>query len=302
MFKGSYVAIVTPFKEGNIDEDAFQHLVERQFQSGTQGIVIAGSTGEGLLLSKAEKQRLFTLAKEVAQDRFPLIACCSSPSTAQAQEMAQEAYEGGMTAVLVTAPSYVKPSQEGLYQHFFHLHSSSRLPIILYNHPGRTNVNLSDETLSRLAVLPTIIGLKDSNPDIPRLMRLRTKLPSSFFIFSGDDPTSASLLAMGGDGTISVAANLIPADVAQLVSSCQKGDMETFRALSLRTIDLFEALNIETNPTCVKYTLSLLGLCQNELRLPLLPATNETVLKINTVLTNMGLLGYDSSKKQVSHG
>ncbi len=290
MFSGSIVALVTPFSQGKIDEKALQDLVSWQIAQGTQGIVACGSTGEGALLTKTERDRVISLVIEAADKRIPVIAGCSAPSTQEVVEMAQDAKQLGADAILAMTPYYVKPSQQGLYQHFLSVHNSTDLPIIVYNNPARANVEISIDLFLQLAKLPNIVALKDSTNDISRPALMRSLLSKPFSLLCGDDPFTSAYLGQGGDGCISIAANVAPALCQKLMIAWKNNDRLSFNSLTQKLIPLHLSMFIETNPCPVKYAVSALGKIKNETRLPLLPVTSTTEEKVKSAMKNAGIL------------
>ena len=289
MFSGSIVALVTPFSEGKLDEKALQDLVSWQIAEGTQAIVACGSTGEGALLTKNERDRVISLVVEAADQRVPVIVGCGAPSTQEVGQMAKDAKHFGVDGLLVVTPYYVKPSQQGLYQHFLSVHNSTDLPIIAYNNPGRATVEISIDLLLQLAELPNIVALKDSTNDISRPAIMRSLLKKPFDLLCGDDPYTAAYLGQGGDGCISITANVGPALCQQLMVAWKNNDRIAFNALTQKLIPLHLSLVAETNPCPVKYAVSVLGKIKNELRLPLLAVASSTEEKIETAMKNAGI-------------
>lgn len=275
-FHGSCVALVTPFKKGKVDFDAFQKLVEWHIASGTHGLVPCGTTGETPTLSDSEHKSLIEACIEAAAGRVPVIAGAGSNATDKALELARFAEKSGADGILVVTPYYNKPSQEGMYQHYKTLNDKQGLPIILYNVPGRTGVELSVETVIRLGALKRIVAIKDASVDLSRPLQIRTALGDSFIQLSGEDGTVAAYLAQGGHGCISVTANVAPKLCAQLHNSWQKKDYKTFAKVRDALMPLHKTLFAETNPAPAKYCLSKLGKIENSLRLPLLPVSAST--------------------------
>lgn len=286
---GSIVALVTPFRNGKIGEESLETLVTWHCNEGTNGIVVCGSTGEGNLLNNAEKIRIIDIVRRITQEHLPLIVACGQPSTYDTIDLIHQAKKQGADAVLVVNPFYVKPSQEGLYNHFKTIHDTVDLPIILYNHPGRSGVDLHLETVLRLAELPRIIGIKDSNLDLTRPVLLRKQVKEDFSILCGDDPIVAAYLAHGGHGCVSVTANVAPRLCRELIDAWVYRDIEDFERLRDMLMPLHLALISETNPCPVKHAVSLLGKCQDEVRLPLLPASEPTQKTLKQVMENLGL-------------
>ncbi len=275
MFAGSIVALITPFDNGKIDENAFLNLVEWQIEQGTHGIVPCGTTGESATITHEEHRRLLQLCVEKAAGRVPVIAGAGSNSTAEAIELAHHAEAVGADAVLCVTPYYNKPTQEGLYQHYKAIHDATNIPIILYNVPSRTGVDLTCETVYRLAELPRIAGIKDASPDLSRPVAMRAELGDEFILLSGEDGTALAYLAQGGNGCIGVTANIAPAQCAQMHEAYQKLDMATARDLNHLLYPLHDAMFCETSPAPVKYAASCLNRASEEVRLPLVVASDS---------------------------
>jgi 4-hydroxy-tetrahydrodipicolinate synthase len=290
MFKGSIVALITPFKDGKVDEKAFQAFVEWQIAQGTQGLVPCGTTGESPTLSHEEHMRVVELCVEAAAGRVPVIAGTGSNSTAEAVALTRHAKEAGADAALVVTPYYNKPSQEGLYQHYKAIHDAVELPIVIYNIPGRCVVDMSVATMARLAKLPNIVGVKDATADLTRPLRTRLEIGPDFCQLSGEDATITAFLAQGGHGCISVTANIAPAQCAALHRAWQAGDLATVERLRDQLMPLHNAMFVETSPGPVKYAASLLGLCSEELRLPLVPVTDGTRATMRDAMVKAGVL------------
>ena len=291
MFTGSLVALITPFKNEAVDEDAFLSLVDWQINQGTHGLVPCGTTGESPTLGHHEHRRVIDMCLEAANRRVPVIAGTGSNSTEEAIALTRYAKQAGADAALVVTPYYNKPTQEGLYQHFKAIHDSAELPIILYNIPGRSVVDLSVSTLARLAKLPNIVGVKDATANLARPLDTRLEVGPDFCQLSGEDTTVVAFLAQGGVGCISVTANVAPAHCAALHEAWRIGDLSTVFRLRDQLQPLSNALFLETNPAPVKYAASLLGRCENSLRLPLVPVTEDTQSRIRTAMTGLSLLG-----------
>ncbi len=290
MFKGSIVALITPFKDGKVDEKAFQAFVEWQIAQGTQGLVPCGTTGESPTLSHEEHMRVVELCVEAAAGRVPVISGTRSNSTAEAVALTRHAKEAGADAALVVTPYYNKPSQEGLYQHYKAIHDAVELPIVIYNIPGRCVVDMSVATMARLAKLPNIVGVKDATADLTRPLRTRLEIGPDFCQLSGEDATITAFLAQGGHGCISVTANIAPAQCAALHRAWQAGDLATVERLRDQLMPLHNAMFVETSPGPVKYAASLLGLCSEELRLPLVPVTDGTRATMRDAMVKAGVL------------
>jgi 4-hydroxy-tetrahydrodipicolinate synthase len=290
MFKGSIVALITPFKDGKVDEKAFQAFVEWQIAQGTQGLVPCGTTGESPTLSHEEHMRVVELCVNAAAGRVAVIAGTGSNSTAEAVALTRHAKEAGADAALVVTPYYNKPSQEGLYQHYKAIHDAVELPIVIYNIPGRCVVDMSVATMARLAKLPNIVGVKDATADLTRPLRTRLEIGPDFCQLSGEDATITAFLAQGGHGCISVTANIAPAQCAALHRAWQAGDLATVERLRDQLMPLHNAMFVETSPGPVKYAASLLGLCSEELRLPLVSVTDGTRATMRDAMVKAGVL------------
>lgn len=288
---GSMTALATPFKNGAIDEAAYQNLVERQIRAGTTAIIAAGSTGESATLAYDEHFRIIDLAVAAAAGRIPVIAGAGSNVTARAVEIARFAEKAGADALLALCGYYNKPTQAGLIAHFTALHDATRLPIILYNVPARTVVNLSVETIATLSKLPRIIGVKDATGDLARVALQRRASGPDFLQLSGEDMTAVGFNAMGGAGCISVTANVVPDLCARMQNACLKGDYGAALLLQDRLAPLHDVLFAETNPAPVKYALSLMGLMSEDVRLPLVPPGEPTKERVRAVLEGLELIG-----------
>lgn len=287
---GLFTAIITPFKNGALDEKALQSLVEWQIEQGVQGVVPCGTTGESPTLSHEEHKRVVELTVEAVAGRATVIAGTGSNATAEAIELTQHAKKAGADAVLVVAPYYNKPSQEGLYQHFKAIQDAAEIPNIIYNIPARSIVNISDDTLARLATLPNIAGIKDATGDLARVSTLRQKVSEDFVLLSGEDMTAVGFNAMGGKGCFSVTSNVAPALCAKVQSLSLAGHFAEALKVHESLVNLHQAMFAETNPMGVKYAASLMGKCENELRLPLTPASDATQKQIKSAMQALGLI------------
>ena len=296
-FKGSYVALVTPFKKGKVDIDAFQRLVEWHIASGTHGLVPCGTTGETPTVPDAEHRRLIEACIEAANGKVPVIAGAGSNCTQEAVEMARFAEKSGADGILAITPYYNKPTQEGMYQHFKAVNDKVGIPIILYNVPGRTGVEISVDTVIRLAKFKNIAGIKDASVDLSRPLQLRVALGDGFIQLSGEDATVAAYLAQGGHGCISVTANVAPKLCADLHNYWQKKDWKNFERVRDILSPLHKALFIETSPAPAKYCLSRLGKCEEDLRLPMVPVTAPTRKKLEEAMEFAGL--FKGGKKKL---
>lgn len=290
MFQGSFPALITPFRNGIVDERAFQAIVERQVSEGSHGLVPCGTTGESATLSLEEHARVVELCVEAAARRAPVIAGAGSNNTAHAIELAGRCKRAGADALLVVAPYYNKPSQDGLYAHFKAINDAVDIPIFVYNVPGRTVVDISVDTMGRLAKLSNVVGVKDASADLARVARHREACGPDFILLSGEDPTAVGFNAHGGKGCISVTANVAPKLCAQIQDATLRGDFETAREIDARLAPLHKALFVEPSPSPAKYACSLQGLCGDEVRLPLLTCTDAAKAQIKSAMTHAGLL------------
>jgi 4-hydroxy-tetrahydrodipicolinate synthase len=290
MFHGSIVALITPFRNGSIDEAALQSLVEWHVEQGTHGLVPVGTTGESPTLSHAEHQRVVDLVIEAASGRLPVIAGAGSNSTAEAIGLAKHAKAAGADAILVVTPYYNKPTQEGLYAHFKAIHDAAALPVVIYNIPGRSVVDMSVDTMAALARLPNVVGVKDATCDLARPLHTRIACGAEFCQLSGEDITALAFLANGGDGCISVTANVAPRQCAQMQEAWERGDAGAALAIHLRLTPLHKALFLETSPAPVKYAVAKLGKCAPDVRLPLVPPKEATTQKVDEAMVSAGLI------------
>ncbi|CAO3374637.1 MULTISPECIES: 4-hydroxy-tetrahydrodipicolinate synthase [Azospirillum] len=290
MLYGSIVALLTPFKNGKVDEAAFQSFVEWQVAQGTHGLVPCGTTGESPTLSHEEHNRVVELCIEAAGGKVPVVAGTGSNSTEEAISLTQHAKKAGATAALVVTPYYNKPTQEGLYQHFKAIHDAADLPIVIYNIPGRSVVDMSVATMARLAKLPNIIGVKDATADLARPVRLLQEVGPDFIQLSGEDATALAFNAQGGVGCISVTANIAPAQCAAMQDAWRKGDLATAYKYRDLLTPLHDSMFVETSPAPVKYAASLLGKSSDEVRLPLVAASESTRTTVRDAMKKAGLL------------
>ena len=290
MFKGSLTALITPFRDGEIDEKAFRALVDWQIQEGTSALVPCGTTGESPTLSHDEHMRVVEICIDEAKGRAPVIAGTGSNSTAEAVRLTQHAKSAGAAAALVVMPYYNKPTPEGQYRHFKAIHDSADIPIIIYNIPGRSAVDMTMETMARLAKLPRIVGVKDATQDLVRPMLTRMAIGPKFCQLSGEDPTALPFLAQGGHGCISVTSNVAPRPLADMHAAWQRGDIATAMTINERLMPLHRALFVETSPGPVKYAASLLGRCTADTRLPLCEVADTTKEKVRSAMQSAGLL------------
>lgn len=290
MFKGSFVALITPFRNGKVDEAAFVKLVEWQIEQGTHGLVPCGTTGESPTLSHDEHKRVVKLCIEAARGRVPVIAGAGSNNTVEAIELTAFAKDAGADAVLSVTGYYNKPSQEGIYRHFKAVNDAVDIPIILYNIPGRTIVDISLETMTRLFELKNVVGVKDATANIARVSLQRQAMGPEFCQLSGEDGTALAFNAHGGVGCISVTANIAPKLCAEFQEATLAGDYAKALQIQDRLMPLHNSLFIDPNPAPVKYGASLLGLCENEIRLPLVTASAPVQDKVRDAMRSAGLL------------
>jgi len=290
MFRGSIVAIVTPFRDGEVDEPAFAELIEWHIESGTHGFVPVGTTGESPTLDHAEHERVIELCIEVVAGRRPVIAGTGSNSTAEAISLTAHAKRAGADAALVVTPYYNKPTQAGLFAHYRAIHDAVDLPIIIYNIPGRSVIDMSPQTMARLASLPNIIGVKDASNDITRPLAMRQFCGENFCQLSGEDGNALAFLAHGGHGCISVTANVAPALCAAMQEAWAAGRPADALAIQEKLFPLHTALFLETSPAPTKYALERLGRCAAELRLPLVEVGETTARAVDAALAHAGLL------------
>lgn len=291
MLQGSIVALITPVRDGAVDEKAFQDLVEWQIAEGTHGLVPVGTTGESPTLSHAEHKRVVGLCIEAAAGRVPVVAGAGSNNTAEAIELARHAEKAGADALLVVTPYYNKPNQAGLYAHFKAIDAAVGIPILIYNIPGRSVIDMTPETMARLfSDCPNIVGVKDATANMTKASLQRALCGPDFVQLSGEDATALGFNAHGGTGCISVTANVAPKLCAQFQSACLAGDYAEALRLQDLLMPLHQALFLEPNPTGTKYALSVLGRCANELRLPLVPVEAQTAAAIEAAMKHAGIL------------
>jgi 4-hydroxy-tetrahydrodipicolinate synthase len=289
-FKGSITALVTPFKDGAVDEAALRGFVGWQIENGIHGIVPVGTTGESPTLSHDEHNRVIEICVEEARGRVPVIAGAGSNSTAEAVAFARHAEKVGADAVLIVTPYYNKPTQEGLYQHYKAINDAIGIPIIIYNIPGRSVIDMSVATMARLYELKNIAGVKDATANMARASQQRQAMGPDFIQLSGEDATALGFMAHGGHGCISVTSNVAPALCAQMQEACLRGDFAAALKVQDRLMPLHEAMFIETNPAPAKYAASVLGLMEDTVRLPLVPTTDGAKQAIRSAMTHAGLI------------
>jgi len=301
MFKGSIVAIVTPFSTAGksasggektvIDENKLRELIDFQINNGTSGIVPCGTTGESATLDFQEHEAVIRITIEQAKKRVPVIAGTGSNSTAEAIMLTQQAASAGADASLQVSPYYNRPTQKGLYAHFKAIANSVKIPIILYNIASRTGVNIEPETIAQLANdCKNIVAVKEASGSLAQMSRIKELCPKEFDLMSGDDGLTLPVLSIGGTGIISVVANIVPADVANLVAAFAKGDLKKAKELHFKLLPLIKAVFLETNPIPIKTAMGLLGLCAPELRLPMCAMSPDNTEKLKKALKDYGLL------------
>lgn len=283
--RGSIVALVTPFKDGKIDEKSFRNLINWHLKEGTHGLLISGTTGESSTLSKEEKKRLFEIALEEAKGKVPLIAGTGTNDTMKTLELTKMAEEMGMDYALLVTPYYNRPTQNGLYEHYKFIAENTNIPLILYNVPGRTGVNLLPETVSKLAKYENIVAIKEACGDLKQISELYMKCPKDFVILSGDDFTAYPTIMLGGKGVISVAANIMPKEMSQFMEYSLSRDLQKAMEMHYYLYPLFKVLFIETNPVPAKEALYLMGLIDTpEVRLPLSNLSENSRHQLKSVL------------------
>ena len=291
MFRGSITALITPFRNGALDKKAFEAFVDWQIKSGTNGLVPVGTTGESPVLSHEEHGEVVEICIRTAAGRVPVMAGAGSNSTEEALEMTRHAEKAGANGILSVAPYYNKPNQEGLFQHFAAIARATSLPVFIYNIPGRSIIDVLPETLKRLHdACPNVVGVKDATANVARTSKQREVLGPDFIQLSGEDISALGFNAHGGVGCISVSANVAPKQVSEFQAAMAKGDYATALEYQDKLAPLHKALFIEPNPAGVKYAASRLGLCENELRLPLVPVSAETAKAIDAAMEHAGLV------------
>lgn len=290
MFSGAITALVTPFKNGKVDEEALRQLIEFQIESGINGLVPCGTTGESPTLSHEEHDRVIEITIDAAKKRVPVIAGTGSNSTAEALRLTKHAFDAGADGALIACPYYNKPTQEGLCQHFQLIAENVPIPVIPYNIPGRTGVNMSPELIARLSKIGNIVGIKEASGSLKQMNDVLELCGPDFDVLSGDDGLTLPLMAIGGKGVISVASNIVPADMASLTDAALAGRAADARALHAKMSPLFDILFVETNPIPVKAALALLGKIEYEYRLPLCPMSPANFEKLKKVMQRCGLI------------
>ena len=290
LFKGVFTALVTPFRNGELDEAAFTALVERQIAGGVHGLVPVGTTGETPTLSHAEHRRVVELCVKVASGRVPVIAGAGSNATAEAIDLVRHAKTVGADAALVVVPYYNKPSQEGIYRHFAAINDAVQLPVLLYNVPSRTVADLAHDTVVRLSKLPNIVGIKDATSDLARVSLQRVDCPEGWTLLSGEDPSALGYMAQGGHGCISVTSNVAPEAAAALFDAALAGDWTKALYWQDRLIKLHRALFLDASPAPAKFALAHLGLCTDEVRLPLAPCNDAAKPQVLAAMRDAGVI------------
>jgi len=289
-FRGSFTALVTPFKNGSIDEKAFRGLIDWQIAEGTNGLVPAGTTGESPTLSHEEHRRVVEWCIDEARGRVPVVAGAGSNCTKEAVDLARHAEQAGADAVLVVTPYYNKPTQEGLYQHFKAINDAIGIPILIYNIPSRSVIDMSVDTMRRLFELKNIAGVKDATANMTRVTQQRAAMGEDFNQLSGEDVTALGFMAHGGHGCISVTANVAPRLCAEFQAACLKGDAKAALTLHDKLAPLHVNLFLETNPAPIKYALSLVGRCAETVRLPMVPVAQPTRAAVREAMVHAGLI------------
>src|SRR6266705_876366 len=289
-FRGSFTALVTPFKNGSLDEASFRGLVSWQIAEGTHGLVPVGTTGESPTVNHDEHKRVVEWCIDETRGRVPVIAGAGSNSTREAIELAEHAEKAGASAVLVVTPYYNKPTQEGLYQHFKAINDAIGIPIIIYNIPTRSVIDMSVETMKRLFELHNIAGVKDATANVVRVSQQRAAMGPDFNQLSGEDATALGFMAHGGHGCISVTSNVAPRLCAEFQGACLRGDFATALKLQDKLMPLHQNLFIETNPAPAKYALSVLGKCPETVRLPMVPLAEKSRAAVREAMVHAGLI------------
>jgi 4-hydroxy-tetrahydrodipicolinate synthase len=290
MFKGSMIPIVTPFKEGKIDEKSFRNLIEFHIESGTDAIIPCGTTGESATLTHKEHEKLIDICVESVNHRVPVIAGTGSNSTAEAIKLTTYAKKAGADGALLITPYYNKPTQGGLYNHYKAIADETDLPLILYNVPSRTGVNLLPETVAQLSEIPTIVGIKEATGSLRQVCDIIHLCGKQFSVFSGDDFINYPILAVGGKGTISVTANIAPDKIATMWDTFESGDFDKSREIHYQLISLHHAMFLETNPIPVKTALGLMGKISPEMRLPLSAMSQSNLEKLKKTMAKYELI------------
>jgi 4-hydroxy-tetrahydrodipicolinate synthase len=290
VFEGVSTALVTPFRDGNVDEPALRDLVEFQIDAGIEGLVPCGSTGEAATMSHAEHRRVIGIVVSAARGRVPVIAGTGSNNTSEAIELTLHAKDAGANGALLISPYYNKPTQDGIVAHYHAIANAARFPLVVYNIPGRTASNILPTTIARLAEIDGIVGVKEASGDLNQVSEVIARCPADFAVLSGDDALTLPILAVGGRGVISTSSNVAPALMRELVDAARGGDYAGARATHQRLLPLFDVLFCETNPIPVKAALAAAGRCEGEIRLPLTEITQPNRERLKIVMKELGLL------------
>ena len=291
MFEGVLTALVTPFRDGAIDEAALRNLVDLQIEAGVDGLVPCGSTGESATLSHAEHRRAVEIVVQAARGRVPIVAGTGSNSTREEIELTQHAKAAGADGALLISPYYNKPTQEGIFLHYAEVARATSFPLLAYNIPGRTASNILPATIARMADVPQIVGVKEASGDVGQIAEVIARCPEDFAVLAGDDAMTLPLLALGGRGVIATTANVAPSAMVQMIRAVRAGDVVEARRIHFRLLPLFQVLFCETNPIPVKAALAAMGVCGPEIRLPLTPLSEPHRERLQVVLKELGLLG-----------
>jgi 4-hydroxy-tetrahydrodipicolinate synthase len=290
MFTGIYTALITPFSNGKVDEKAFQDFVAWQIKEGVHGLVPCGTTGESPTLSYEEHNRVVELCIEVAKGTCKVMAGTGANNTEEAIMFTQHAQKKGADGVLIVAPYYNKPTQEGIFQHYKAIHDATDIPIVVYNIPGRSVIDIKDTTFERMASLPRIVGVKDATGDLARVSSLRARVGNRFELLSGEDITAVGFNAQGGQGCISVSSNIMPKACAQVQNTLLSGDYKKALELHEKIVPLHQVMFCETSPAPVKYAASLMKKCLPDVRLPLVGLMDESKKQVQSVLVSLGII------------
>jgi len=290
MFSGAIVAIVTPFKNGKVDEETLRNLIDFQIANGTDGIVPCGTTGESSTLSHEEHDRVIEITIDAVKKRVPVIAGTGSNSTEEALRLTRHAHEAGADGALMVCPYYNRPTQDGLYQHYKIIAESVPIPIVPYNIPGRTGVNLMPETVAKLSKISNIVGIKEASGSLKQMHDVISLCGEDFDVLSGDDFFTLPLLMLGGKGVISVISNVAPADMASMIDAFERGDIRKARQMHYKMVPLIDALFLETNPVPVKAALAMMGKISYDVRLPLYKMSDGNYGKLKSAMKNYGLI------------
>ena len=290
LFKGSMVALVTPFKAGTVDDEGLRRLVEFQISNGTDVLCPCGTTGESATLSLEEHERVIQITIQAAAGRVPVMAGTGSNNTEEAIRLSRHAKKAGATGCLLITPYYNRPTQEGLYLHFAKVAGAVEIPIVLYNVPGRTGVNMLPETIERLAKIPSIVGIKEASGSLEQVSQIINRCGDDFAVISGDDANTLPLMAVGGVGAISVTANIAPALCASMIRAVQAGDWSEARRIHHRLLPLHNAMFLQTNPIPVKTAIGMMGIVSGEVRLPLCPMPDDLNAKLRGILKQYEIL------------